>query len=252
MNQVMSVSQISVDILKEYVLKVIEKWRKNDLVAEARLAAEDIILNYVDEIPDPKDKEHPYNRFLYVVASDLVSVFGEEQKTFFRQLCRYSRQWHELIAPKMDKSSTTKQLTKTKEPKIEGNDVKEKKKKPSPEGNDVKEKKKKAPPEDLKDNLDEEVDTTMGEDDGEPPLTLEEKRRLFEEGRDAILAEVPDDAKSRFGQIYFAKWGKQVLPVLVMNPYSIPPGAARKLWVDMFDNVSNRTNCPTNVLVRND
>ena len=70
-------------------------------------------------------------------------------------------------------------------------------------------------------------------------LTLEEKRRLFEEGRDALLAEVPDETKARFGQIYFTKWGKQVMPVLVMNPYSIPPGTTRKLWLDMFDNVRN-------------
>jgi len=86
--------------------------------------------------------------------------------------------------------------------------------------------------------MDEEPEQ-VDADDTPPTRTLEEKRRLFEEGREAILAEVPDDAKARFGQIYFAKWGKQALPVLVMNPYSIPPGATRKLWLDMFDNVRN-------------
>jgi hypothetical protein len=28
-----------------------------------------------------------------------------------------------------------------------------------------------------------------------------------------------------------------------MNPYSVPPGAARKLWLDMFDNVRNLRRC---------
>ena len=222
----MSVSQISVDILKDYVVKAIEKWQKNDLLAEARLAADDLILDCVDDIPDPKDKDHPYNRFLYAVASDMVSVFGEGEKTFFRQLCRYSKQWQELISPQIDKISTTKKLTKTKAPKLEGNEAKEKPKKQPTQG--------------MQDFVEDRADATIGEnnDDGEAPLTLDEKRKLFEEGKEAILAEVPNDAKARFGEIYFAKWGKQFLPVLVMNPYSIPPGAARKLWVDMFDNVS--------------
>ena len=91
--------------------------------------------------------------------------------------------------------------------------------------------------------MDEEPEPEQVDADADTPpslvLTLEEKRRLFEEGRDALLAEVPDETKARFGQIYFAKWGKQVMPVLVMNPYSIPPGTTRKLWLDMFDNVRN-------------
>jgi hypothetical protein len=96
-----------------------------------------------------------------------------------------------------------------------------------------KEKKQKKPG---KDDEDEEEDM-LDEDD--VPQGMEGRRILFEEGRDAILSEVPDDAKARFGQIYFTTWGAQVLPVLVMNPYSVPPGTARKLWLDMFDNVSS-------------
>jgi hypothetical protein len=80
-------------------------------------------------------------------------------------------------------------------------------------------------------------------DDKPPRSSIERKRRLFEETKEAILAEVPDDAKARFGQIYFTKWGKQVLPVLVMNPYSVPPGAARRDWLNMFDNVRNLRLC---------
>jgi hypothetical protein len=219
----MSVNQISVDILKDYVEKAIEKWQKNELQAEANLAADDIILNGGDDIPDPKDKDHPYNRFLNVVAADMVSVFGENQKTFFRQLFRYSNQWQELLAPKKAKPATTKLPKKKRAPKLAKNEFDDRKK---------------SRPAEVVDEVVED-DGEEPLDDDEPPRSLEGKRKLFEEGRDAILAEVPDEAKARFGQIYFAKWVKQALPVLVLNPYSVPPGAARKHWVDMFDNVGN-------------
>jgi len=79
-------------------------------------------------------------------------------------------------------------------------------------------------------------DEKIDYEDDRRHLALEEKRRLFEEEKDAILSEVPDEVKARFGTICFAKWGKQFLPVLVMNPYWVPPHA-RKYWLDMFENV---------------
>jgi hypothetical protein len=218
-----SVNQIPVDILKDYVEKAIEKWQKNELQVQANLAADDIILNGGDDIPDPKNKDHPYNRFLNVVAADMVSVFGENQKTFFRQLFRYSKRWQELIAPKKAKPTTTKLPKKKRAPKLEKNEFDDRKK---------------SQPAEVVDRV-VENDAEEPFDDDEPPRSLEGKRKLFEEGRDAILAEVPVEAKARFGQIYFAKWVKQVVPVLVMNPYSVPPGASRNHWLDMFFNVSS-------------
>ena len=97
--------------------------------------------------------------------------------------------------------------------------------------------------------VEDDADALMDNGDDEPPRTLEEKRRLFEEGREAILAEVPYDTKVRFGKIFFAKWGKQVMPVLVMNPYSIPPGTHRNLWLDMFGNVGTLVQCQPNPFV---
>jgi hypothetical protein len=209
----MSVHQISVEILKDYVVKAIEKWQKNELQAQANLAAGDRILNGEDELPDPDDKDHPYNRFLNAVATDMVmSVFGEHQKTFFRQLFRYSKHWQEMIAPSQDKPATTMGS------ELEEGEIEESKKAQAIV------------------YVDEAIEEPL--DDDEPPRSLEGKRKLFEESRDAILAELPDEAKARFGQIYFAKWVKQAFPVLVMNPYSVPPGVTRNHWLDMFDNVS--------------
>jgi len=218
----MSVNQISVSILEEHVQRAIEKWQNNELPSESRIASHDVILYASDDLPDPKDKEHRYNRFLQVVATDMVSVYGEDKKTFFRQLCRHSKQWQELIATKREKPSIPKQLTKKKAPKTEDKDVKVK----------VKKEKSGIVTSVAETMVDEEMD-----DEDDKPLTLEGKRQLFEEGKDAILSEVPDEVKARFGTICFAKWAKQFLPVLVMNPYSVPPGGARKLWLDMFDNV---------------
>lgn len=60
----------------------------------------------------------------------------------------------------------------------------------------------------------------------------------FERERDEILGRVPKHAKDRFGKIYMAKFGKYYGPVLVMNPYRVPPGQVRDTWLSMFHKVS--------------
>ena len=55
------------------------------------------------------------------------------------------------------------------------------------------------------------------------PKHLEERKRRFEEARDLILADVPDNVKGRFGGIFFTKWRNDTLPCLALNPYSVPP-----------------------------
>ena len=70
-----------------------------------------------------------------------------------------------------------------------------------------------------------------------PPIDKEKKKK-FERKRDEILSCVPAEVKARFGEIYFATFGKFVGPVLIMNPYHVEPGPLRDHWFTMFRNVS--------------
>ncbi len=69
---------------------------------------------------------------------------------------------------------------------------------------------------------------------------MEKKKRQFEEFRDLILADIPQKVKELFGTIVFTKVGKQTLPCLAMNPFSVPPGNAREMWLEMYHKVRNR------------
>lgn len=66
---------------------------------------------------------------------------------------------------------------------------------------------------------------------------LEEKKSKFEKARDQILADIPHAVKACFGNIFFSQFGKQTLPCLAMNPYSVPPGGARNMWLEMYHKV---------------
>ena len=65
----------------------------------------------------------------------------------------------------------------------------------------------------------------------------------FEETRDGILQSIPDDYKSMFGQIGFTKWNKVVIPVLIMNPFHVPPGHFRETWLAMHEKVRSTVAC---------
>ena len=80
----------------------------------------------------------------------------------------------------------------------------------------------KATPADKKDN---------GEDDSE---VLLQSKVEFEAERDATLERLPSDVKDLFGQVCLAKWGKETLPALVLNPYSVAPGPVRDEWLEHF------------------
>ena len=90
-----------------------------------------------------------------------------------------------------------------------------------------------------------EEDANENNDSNPPPKIMsddkkakvEAKKELFEKERDEILKELPDSLKNRFGQIFFTKWSKDTLPVLVMSPFSVAPGPVRNMWYDMFEKV---------------
>ena len=63
----------------------------------------------------------------------------------------------------------------------------------------------------------------------------------FETFRSDVLAKVPDTIKKRFREGGFSKWGKDWLPVLEIGPFDVEPGPVRTMWMEMFQNVSFRS-----------
>jgi hypothetical protein len=61
-------------------------------------------------------------------------------------------------------------------------------------------------------------------------------KREFEQWRKKFLSTVPTKLKNMFGQIGFASFGKQLLPVLILNPFHVPPHI-RKDWIEMYEKV---------------
>jgi hypothetical protein len=68
---------------------------------------------------------------------------------------------------------------------------------------------------------------------------LEKKAKLlFEEEKDHVLQQIPNDIVNDFRTCGFAKWNKEYLPCLQLGPYDVAPGLIRDQWMDMFENVS--------------
>ncbi len=55
-----------------------------------------------------------------------------------------------------------------------------------------------------------------------------------------MLDRVPEDYKKMFGQLGFIGWGQDVLPALIVSPYSVPmgEGSPREKWFKMLSKVS--------------
>ena len=62
-------------------------------------------------------------------------------------------------------------------------------------------------------------------------------KREFEAYKAGILKSTPADYKIMFGQIGFTKWNKILIPVLILNPFHVPPGNVRQKWLDMHQKV---------------
>ena len=66
--------------------------------------------------------------------------------------------------------------------------------------------------------------------------TLDEAQEVFEEFRDQVRREIPDEDKERWGTIGIAKFSGQWYPALIMDPFCCPPGA-RDEWLKGYKNV---------------
>jgi hypothetical protein len=65
-------------------------------------------------------------------------------------------------------------------------------------------------------------------------------RKRFEAERDKTLSELPDNIKDMFGVIGFCQSefdDDDIVPVLVVSPYDVPPKPVRDIyWYDLFGN----------------
>jgi len=65
-------------------------------------------------------------------------------------------------------------------------------------------------------------------------------KKMFEQEREKILADLPENVKSMFGQIGFCQlYGngedEEFVPVMIMNPYDVPPKPVRDIyWHDLY------------------
>lgn len=63
-------------------------------------------------------------------------------------------------------------------------------------------------------------------------------KKKFEKEREKTLAELPESVKAMFGQIGFAASEhdeNEIIPVLVLSPYDVPPKPVRDVyWYDLF------------------
>ena len=62
----------------------------------------------------------------------------------------------------------------------------------------------------------------------------EERRIAFETKRDEIMNSLPEEYKARFLEVGYAAHGKVDYPVLVMNPFDVPPGEGREIWMRRY------------------
>lgn len=225
----MAATEISDDVLEDHVKQGIEKWKTGDLYMSVGVKETDKILNPGDSIPEKTDKNHPFIKFLDYIALDISRTFvleRSEKKSILRRLQSKSEKWRGLIAP------TSKETKSSR-----------------PEQKQIEKETNNTPMTDLsaqysshdREGQSEREEPSLPADAKEFPNTsLEEDRRKFEEARDLILADVPESVKDRFGEICFAKWGREVLPVLVLSPYSVPPGGVRDKWLAMYFKTKRR------------
>lgn len=68
-------------------------------------------------------------------------------------------------------------------------------------------------------------------------LARQDAKTEFEEEKESILSKVPGNIQDLFGQLGFARWNKNFLPALILSPYSVPPGPARNIWLEMYHKV---------------
>lgn len=60
----------------------------------------------------------------------------------------------------------------------------------------------------------------------------------FDDEKKAILDSLPPDYTAMFGTIGCAVWQKGLFPVLILDPYEVPPRPVRGQWFEKYEMVS--------------
>lgn len=255
--------------LKNYVKNALDNLQKGQYFTEFGLS-EDVQLLPGDELPDPR-QDHPFNQFLSVVSTGMLKKRGltKGRKKFMRMVeerlhsfgIKRWKTWmsksrtsgNSTMVAKFEESANP-EATETSTDKMEidedtEKDVSKKRKADALNDgdNDSREDKPNTAMDDEgEENTIEEDDQPSNEQEVVVPRTDEKylkKKAEFEKERDGVLAGVPDHVKARFGEVCFAKWGKQILPALVLSPYSVAPGGVRDIWFEMYSKVCSDLVC---------
>jgi hypothetical protein len=257
-------SQLTAQELRPYVQQGLKSLRKGEYFTEFGLSEDEVILEDGAKLPDKSDKRSLFFSFLTAVATSIVKEQGIEKKKkkFIKEvmdrLQAFQDQWAALLLGKegdaaalrgggdvAEKASSVK-----RDKKVENGTPGEEMATPKPAKKASKKRK-------LKEEL---IDSDDGEEllDDTPAVKKEsvmsipgtpivrnaasqgrwlERKANFEAQCAEVLDEVPETVKQRFGQIFFSKWGKEILPVLVLSPFDAPPGPMREMWFDMQEKV---------------
>lgn len=225
---------------RPYISKALDLWKKGELYITTGIGESDPILSAEAEIPNKGEKGHPYNKLLEVVSKDVADDQNLEKKVkknMTKQLKSFHDEWAGMI--KVHKSPVKSKPTTTDA--VAGTDTAIETKAESG----------------VLDHPDQESEPGIGaatstetklevkmEDEAKSETALSAaqitKKIAFEKEKERVLDKLPSEVKARFGQQVFAKWGKNMLPCLVMNPFHIPPGPVRSEWLRMYAKVRRK------------
>lgn len=250
----------TIDSLRVHVRRSLDRFFMGQYYTEYGLSEEERLIP--DDVGETNlegcgltDKHSPFQKFLRVVASEIVKEKGETKgrkkriKEYLEVLQAFQDDWVQYIRKNMRKKvkqavtpSISEAPAAAKEVINNDNDDstvnKKKGGKRGPRGPYKKRKKKEEIPPAAAAAAAPAPEKASPARKRQKVLDIDQLRKGFEEERDAILEEVPEFNKKMFKQVGFAKWSKSYLPAMSLNPFSVPPGDIREQWMKMYHNVS--------------
>jgi len=199
----------TVDDFRKYVQQAVDLFKQGDLFMKCGLGETDVIIGEGEDVPAPGNKKHNFNIFLNHVAGEVVKQtdWATSKKSTLKMLQSFSSDWITIIQ--------TAASPKKKKKKMEDEEESNK---------------------EVEDEISSSAEPSAGLTERQQQLLNDAKER-FEREKESILADIPDEVKARFGQLYFAPWNKKHLPCLVLSPFSVGTGV-RNEWSRMVEKVS--------------
>lgn len=229
---------------RPYVRRALDRWKRGALFMRVGLSESEAILSTHGAVPDKDDKDHPYNKLLEVIVKDVVAAQDMDKKAK-RSMAMQLRSFHDEWAGMIKTHKTPVKSKPTTADAAAAEAVTETAVEPAAVEAAIE-----TPAE--PDSAEETAEPTTTEDAEIPaelqmedtaklelelPSAVLAKMEAFEKEKKEILDSLPDEVKARFGQQYFSKWGKNILPCVVMSPFDIPPSLARDQWLKMYEKV---------------